>query len=548
MTHDEVARWARHAPGAVRRWYAEHPGSTRAEREQVRERCARLRAKVHVVGQGVVWAPVVRRPDGCWPAGYLLGVVAGPLAAGTSPVPKALVDEAWSWIEGLCGGSDARLPVQVGFLEVPEGDEPRDTSPGLAVAIALIAWVLDRAPAGLVVTSGVVSRPSPEPIVGGVGHVGVKREVCEAEAPGVDALVADSEVSVADRLVAWFGPGWRADLARALGSSALSLAMSAWDGLRRGQRDEAERQSGAAIAAWAGERQGGMAWLVRGACRLHRGEAGPALEDLRHARDVLAAPPAAGDEPLDPWQVEEVDAYVGIALLDCGRPVEAENVLAQALARLQAAPSADRRWHLVLLQVAGSLHRVRVLAGDLAGARDLLERVVLGAAPVRAERARSLGDLAEVLRRAGDTDGARARLEQARRCLADADPGVRARTDRFLQVYRARVGLRPADWPVAPPDWRQWPQPAEVLETLLAGGGDLDAWMREHALADERLPVVFTLVYLAAAARLPGPPRPWARELARRLAATAGIDEVVSSLACSVLDGHGEGLGARSPY
>lgn len=272
------------------------------------------------------------------------------------------------------------------------------------------------------------------------------------------------------------------DLARALGSSALALTASAWNALRAGHRETAERQADSAIASWTGERQVGMAWLVRGACRLHRGEAAGALADLHEARRILGTPPADGDEPLDPWQLEEVDAFIGIALLDCGRPSEAEHLLSEPLARLESSPASDRRWSLVALQVAGSLHRERVLLGDLPGARGLLERVVLGAATVRAERARSLGDLAEVLRRGGDVAGASERLEAARCCLADVAP------------------------------------------------------------------VVHALVYLAAAGRLAGPTRPWAREIGRRLAASPGIDEAVASLTHAVAEGRADGWASRSPY
>lgn len=548
MNHATCARWARYAPGAVRAWYEANPGQTRGERLQVEQRLASVAVTTVTPGSRTVWAPFVNQPVGAWPEGFLVGVQAGPLAVTSARVPDRLVDQAWAWIHGLCGVDGVPPRVGVGYVDAPEGVLLDGGSPGFAVAVALITWLLERAPRVAVVVSATVTDATRGALVGEVDYRDEKGRVCALEAAGVDSLVAEREVDVASRLAEWFGTTWRRDLARALGSSALSLAMDAWSAYRAGRHAEAEPLAVRAIEIDGDERNLAYAWLVRGACRLHRGQTVDALADLTEAERRLLREHAPGEEPPDPWEHEELDAFLGIALVDEGRPSEAVKRLEGALDRLLRAPNRDRRWRLVTLQAAGTLHRARVFAGDLEGARDVLERVALDVASLRAERARCLGDLAEVCRRLGDRAAAQEHLINAERGLIDAESGARPRTGRFHRLYRARAKLDPAAWLVDAPNWSDWPQPAEILEMLLAPGEDLDAWMLAHGLQNAEGDIIRSVVYLGAAARRGGPVPDWAVTLANRLAELPGIEDGVAELARGVRDGRLEEFARRTPY
>ena len=143
-------------------------------------------------------------------------------------------------------------------------------------------------------------------------------------------------------------------------------------------------------------------------------------------------------------------------------------------------------------------------AGDLDEARWLLqESLALG---LPAERARTLGDLAEVERRRGDAEAARARLVEAREALDEIEGApMAAFTERFLRVYEARAGVTPSAAEVAAPRWESWPQPIEVLEAVLDGpSAALAAWVDAHmhdAALIHRLTVLGGLCRVALAGR-----------------------------------------------
>jgi tetratricopeptide (TPR) repeat protein len=520
------------------------------DRKEIAERLAAIPTCTVGPDTGGIWAPFAQVGAGAWPTGALVQVVATRLPApGSKPVPPPLVTRAWAWLCDLAGAHDQPVPASVCYLDPPPMLELSGDSPGLAVAAALLAHVLDRAPRRAVVASAALPEERvTAPIVRAVDLRPEKATVYALEAPDVPFVLAAARMDVTDNLAAWFGDTWRADLARTLGTNAWRLANDAWKSYRARSYDVAEREAEQAIALGGPERSLGYAWLVRGACRLHRAETGPALEDLLEAERRLSALHDEGEDPPDPWELEEVQAFIGVALLDAGRPQDAIARLEPALARLRAERRRDRTWRFVALQVAGTLHRARVLAGDLEGARRALEEVSLGEARLQAEAARCLGDLAEVLRRTGDPEGARQRLDEAVEALASAESGARPHTRRFLDLYRARAGLAAPTAAIEAPNWLKWPQPAEVLEALLARQGDLDAWITAHVLPQDAIPPLHILVYLSVAARRGGPTPAWAFTLADRLAADPKVEETVAALGRGVREG---GLGEfvrRSPY
>jgi hypothetical protein len=94
---------------------------------------------------------------------------------------------------------------------------------------------------------------------------------------------------------------------------------------------------------------------------------------------------------------------------------------------------------------------------------------------------------------AGEAPEARAHLEAADAALEDiAFPADRQRTERFLRLTRRAAGLLPPPTPdeveaaaATAPDLRQWPQPAELAELLLAAErpNGVPSWAgADHAL------------------------------------------------------------------
>lgn len=512
-----LERWQRLAPGALaahletqfERLRATH----RAWSQDFREQAMRLRGRSLAPEIGRAWFPAVTSdPDF---EGVLGTVECGRLASTLGAHDPDLARRASRWVGRLVGieGHSALESISV-RVEPIAGVDLRGESYDLAAAVAVVSRLLNVAPARVPVLSGRLGEGRAEVLP--ISSAEAKRRVVALEAPTASVLIVDAAMDVMPLLDALLGDDWPARLRAAIlqddGGNHSRAAVRAWHRFFQQrsvlsaarERDRALREADLALTAPLDGSARAQALWVRGAMRLHRGESARAHEDLAAARQAFDR---AAIHENERWTLEECDAFLGIASVDSCRPSEAVSLLKADLARMDAAlpDQHDRRWHFVRLQVAGGLSRALGAIGELDEAVHVATES-LSLSPLREERARSLMDLAELERRRGDSSAARALLSESRDSLeAIYDEPTRAMTDRFLRLYEVRSGLVDASYEVEPPRWYAWPQPAEVLESLIAGAeSDLTLWLNAHVLPRlESLEGVWHLLLLGTLGRLP---------------------------------------------
>jgi hypothetical protein len=547
--------WRPWCPGAWRAWLGRPGIESRVERREAPGKIASLEPLDVSPRIGEAWFPSVT-PGVPGVAGLLLRVCV-PGGAPRPPGPPLLPDARLSravhtWVAGLVGVEEPEilgLPTLC-VTAPPPGITLHGSSGELAGAVALLSHLLGLAPARPVLCSGRLGVPG---TLDPIDQADVKEGVLELEAPGAPSLLVTEPCAAEPLLAAWLGASWRRELEQVLALSPRALALEAWSQLR-GQPALAEAKGRAAARLGAGHTRALGAWVV-GACQLHRGQADQGLQNMVEAERALQGPPAPGDLPLGAHTVEELRAYLGVALLDRLELRRAREVLESTLLRLvEEPPPWDRRRAEVVLQVAGSLHRVRVACGDLDGAARALQRWSLGPALLAHEEARCRGDLAEVHRRAGRLDQARHELERARACLREVHAEERPLTARYQRLFRVRAGLEPPPWPVEPARPERWPQPAEVAETLLCGPAEpLDRWLRE-SLLDPRRPasLVLQLFGVGVAARWmerTGEPLPVVGSLVEAITPQLGdADPSLRDALQALAEGQPQGWARRCPY
>ncbi len=474
MNPTELERWWRHAPGAclrVAEKLARGNSSERARGRHLSSRIALLDLRPRV---GVAWFPVVHQPGGAV-EGFLVQVVVG----GGRPIEGA--EALAAWFGGLLPEAEAEVrALSIGIEGLPEGFEVRGHSLQLAAAEALVSHFLQRPAASARVSSGGLGADfcalSP------IDQVAVKRRICALEAPGAVATVVEASAHL--ELSSAFGSAWRGELAAALGASASALSRDARRAYLDRKYPRAERLAELALDT----EDLPLARWVRGACRVHRGEQG--LEDLELAFEALR------HSEEEAWLGEELEAFLGIALLDELRPVEARPRLERALARLEDARR-DRRFREVAVQVAGTLRRVLQLLGEVEDALQVHQTWVLGHAHQDHEHSRALIESA-ALELALERPGVERTLELAERQLAHCSSDERAVTRRYIEVQRVRAGLSSSARKGEPPDWSDFPQPLEALAGLCTE--ELESWLDDYVdLAT--LGCAMHLVLLGAAAR-----------------------------------------------
>jgi len=557
----QIARPAHHlapwCPGALRAYLKQLRTRSALERRSA-ERLLSTLTPLDVRPQpGEAWFPAVVE-DVCGVTGLLMLVRTAPLPLGDPRRPLApdiaLSDATQRWVAGLVGVGDPRI-LNLPSLHVtapPPGITIQGPSGQLAAAVALLSHLLGLAPREPVLCSGGLGEPGK---LAPVKLLEEKRSILDLEAPGQRRVLVGAPRDAQALLARWLGSAWREELEQVLRLSPQALAMEALATHRR-DRPLAEAKAREAIGLGQGHTRALAEWVV-GACRVHAGQASQGSELMERAAQVLAGEPSPGDAPLEAHTVEELLAFQGIGLLDRLEVRCARDLLEDALARLDALPRPfDRRAAYVALQVAGSLHRARLLDGDLDGAERALLDWNLDQALLPQEEARARADLAELYRRAGRLDEAREQLACARARLRHARSGERAFTGRFQRLFRVRAGIEAPCWAVEPPRWHAWPQPAEVIETLLAGPGEqLDAWLRAHLLGFEGEgpdQVVYLQLALGAVARhaertgeLLPVAEPLVAELKRLL---PDIDAGVRGALEALLAADPEGWVRRCPY
>ena len=494
----ELERARLFAPGACK----ERAGQMMAELPKAGQRELQrwLSEPIPPLQSGWVWFPVTRTG---WPEGHLAAVRVCSLRP-ARPVDERRVVHALAWLRAM----EIDLPAKaLSWEHLPEGVEVEGESCALAIALALLLDRLGHHPLQPILVSARTVLEGGQARLGRVAEGARKRRIAAREAPTVPFLLIEEEEEAAlPKLQPFLPVDWRQRLSP---SSAYALAESAWQAYQDRSYAEASRLAELAIHGAPEARALARAWWVRGACAMHNAQSEAAAADLYQSRMLLQKAPSEEDSP-SAWEEEELLSFELIAALDQGRPEWLRQALEEALERLNAASSKDFRWREVALQVAGSLHRVELLADRLDEAERLLREISLKTAYIRHERARSLGDLAEVLRRKGALAEARDCIGQARVALQDTRKSQRAATARFLSLYAQRCG---ADEPqeeyaetIPAPRWQDWPHPAEVLEHLLRRpSAELGNWIREHIL-ETRQEIIHLLVVLGSGARHAEPP------------------------------------------
>lgn len=542
---DHLCWWLEVAPASLAAHLRSLAASVRARQRALAldlERCANLAAPAAPAPTtGRALFPVLLEHADV--SGALIPVDSGRLTGRETDEVAARVR---AWVGRLVDAPDhpalASVDLQPGLAP---GLQIAGASYELAAAIAVLSRLLEKPPAAVPVLSGRLGEGRAEVLP--IDGAEAKRGVARIEAPGARCFIADTPRDASPLIDELFGPDWSQRLLAALASQGHVDAREAVRAWRRFYATHSALSASAtvarsldraehALASGVGGSDRIQALWVRGAMLMHRGETARALADLEAARVALAAAPRYDFER---WTLEEQDALLGVALLDLGRPADAVTLLTADLARLEAgvADDRDRRWHEVRLQVAGSLARALGMVGELDRAVTTL-RSSLETSPIGSQRARSLMDLAELERRRGDIDAARLLLAEAREALdAIPDERSRAHTERFLALYEARAGARLTGsdpTPVEPPRWGDWPQPAEILETLLEGPEpELLAWLDANISPGlSGLGHVWLFVLLGALSRARSTASlSWLRDLADGLLARGGLDDATRSLA-----------------
>ncbi len=520
LTSPPPQRWEHYLPGTRRAWLRRDDIKSRIEQRASRAAAERIKLLDLKATPGSSWFPTALE-DNPSAYGFLFGISTRQEARDV-PAPQAILQEVRSWLAKLLGEVDPDLlELPSLFLRnMPPDVRPTGRSWGLAAAAAVISHLLQTTPKCAVLCSAKLGLDGKPLHLESVGKREEKRMVFELEAPEHDDyLICDTEGSAKSQMKRWFGDAWLDELRSCLDVSPHALARLARLSYEARDYQRAQMQAEAAQQGNSGHSLALALW-THGACLMHGSEHDEALHLLQRADDLLAEPPLDDDPPPLHLAREELEAFTGIALLDNGRPSVAVARLEAALERIEETARGRRLTHreaFVAVQVAGTLHRNLLLLGRSERAIEVLEHWSLGRALLPQEEARCRGDLAEVHRRRGERALAETQWKLACRALARSLPGQRTWTRRYQRIFLARSSQVEATWPIAPPAWKQWPQPLEVTERLLQESVDkLNDWMVERALPSKRTLVHdFLLCAVAARADFDWPQVPaWLPELA----------------------------------
>lgn len=480
-------RWRQIAPGAARREILAYLPSepSLARRRELEDLANALTPRPLECAVGVMHFPVVGAPG----TGFLGALLPVRVELGRSARPSQDEVAVSSALESLGIESAPEFTFRVDT----RGLELEGASLQLAALIAAVSRLIGREPL-IPIASGLVGDVEVHP----ADHLEAKSQIIGNEAPAVPSLLPTNPTPVREVLFAAFGPDVMVALTAACRVTATALVAKA-KGLRDEDRRQADELAESAIAAGAVGLDLADAHWVRAAIALHAARTDDALAHFDLACQALDAAPGRKRR----FIAEELESFVAIAEIDRLRPARAVSVLERALERLDAVaePDRDARWDEVRIQVVGSLARAVLMVGELdraiallSGSRDLSD--------VPRERARTLGDLADLYRRAGRLVEAHELLNAARASL-DHIPSIvqKNRTMRFLELFEVRAGLAEPHYQIVPTRWADWPQPAEAIESLIAADiNGVAAWV-STAIADPTLPPVGLLILRAALAR-----------------------------------------------
>lgn len=492
-TDPTFLRWRHVAPGAARD--AVLKAHTRESSAAARHELLALSEALeptsleHVVG--LTWVPVVGSDTDTFPGALLRMGLAAPGSKGLPEVETHV--QATLRALGIASPPSIRLDLE-GHTHSGIAVEGRSLE--LAGLLTTVSRLIGRA-SKIAIASGLLDGDQIAP----AADLDTKEAVCRREAPQATRLLPATERPVREVLSEAFGDDAMTALLSACQASAANLVHQATHAMAQGDPGAA-RLARAGLDAGANGMDAAYAHWVLGARALHDARTDDALGHLEAARQALASSRGRPRRFL----AAEFESFLAIAHLDKCQPTRAMSVLGPVLGELDAVAEHDRdaRWDEVRIQVSGSLARAELMVGHLEQAIALLEGS-LAVSDVPHERARTLGDLADLYRRAGRLEEGRATLSRARTELFHIPAIVqRERTMRFHSLFEVRAGLAAPHFPIVSPRWHEWPQPAEVLESLIAADRKgLASWVLD-ALEDPALPVVGLILFRSALARVLG--------------------------------------------
>lgn len=542
LSFDQWNAWRAFAPMACReRLPDDHPAST-LRAQQIAGDLHPLRTTAAV---GVAWFPLAAS---AWPYGGIATV-----HARLGGQPTELGHNVAKWLATTL--PVATCPALALEASRRAGVDIEGASLEMAALIATVSHLLHEAPRAVPLVSGRLGAEAGK--LDAIGHVPVKRKTVAREL-GHDTApqhyVEENGVDAEKALVPYFGDGWTERLRKRLELPAHQAVQRGWDLYRNGDRDAGEAllpPEGSPALAEDPRARLLAAWL-RAAMAVHRADP----DALRRYADIESI--VGRDRPLGANLVRELDAFIGIAEIDAGCPSQARVRLEAARDKLlRAAPdpefAPDPSWAWAYVSVQGSLHRACVVCGDYRAAREALEASLKVSTYLPGERARILGDLADVHRRQGDLDGAGRNLAEARVALDATNAESRERTAAYQRVFRRRAGMD-EDAVALPAGQTVYAAPVQVHLEWLAQSRpeELGACVAKLAAASPELHTRFAVLMLllgvgARALRAhPTVPQPWIARVVEDLCAS-GADAAVCDAARAVLRGD-YGFGERAGY
>ena len=495
---DEVRAWLPLAPGAVEARLRRHLQDRRDR--SLRRLCVQAdelraeEARSRVGSASFVGALAEEGPE--WLSGLVLRMVALQAQPRDHVSPDHDARRRLSRVQETLAQT-LRVGVdQILALAVSVGVEPRSPrrstdyrfeqgSADLAALIALASQVSGQAPSGNVVLSASLVQVGGSWVVGSIQGrtLRAKRAAVRLERPDAVLRVGPGTPGAAPEELLGADPGEVLDLV--LGAAWREAALCRLDDPLRRDLDDAWRHfcANRPEAALESYRELDLrVWRSRdihvmyhvaqttGTCLARLGEAEQALEQLELAADLLSAIEGRDPDPdslrLGRYQRYELEAFassINHISLRFGASIEQ---MEAALDRLGARPQLDDpRWRLAIVAVAGTLARTHRATGQLARAAHLYEAHCIDAG-LDNERARSLGDYADTLRRAGRLDAAEGFLVLADKALQEIEAGpYRKGSADYLVLHRARlllaVGDRAGAAALATPVVEEWPESRE---------------------------------------------------------------------------------------
>jgi hypothetical protein len=486
-----------HAPGAF--FEAESTGEKSYLRGFKRNGDFLLNRKENQPTVGLAWFPAITQgqSDDLDKLGYLIGIRVDNNGAG-EPVAKAVVDAAKAWVLALLPGQSLAIktarserfdPIHFTYVNAPADVDLKSNvdSAGLACAMALLSFELNRTPRQHIVASGAIPTAIGEiPFFIDKITLGEKKwELIHREAPGLEnTRVLDGECGDA---IGWFIGKWLGEDWLGLLQDNNDLAPEAqleiaWEYFGKGSFPEASgiaRNIGPSLKQPFDRARSD--WII-GAWEMHCGRTESATRHLRRAEHCLRE-----IEDFD-WYLQELrGGFLGIALLDAGEVAKANELVSEVYEILtQPGIRPTQRWKRTLMQVAGTYRRILHFLGETKKGLEVHERHCLNLAD-RTELARCHQDRADDFLAIGEHNAALKSLELAQNSIRYIQvERIRTSTLDFLSSKRMRAKiLNLPDTPVA----ANWSNVPEILKTLeyfkeSANLGELQQWFRTHVSND----------------------------------------------------------------